>query len=373
MAQDQNRSADSTRLLTLDIVRGYAMLAMLLSHTSWWLADLEYRVAYGWDNMIVPSLGTLESLIGLILQFATPAFFLLSGFSIALFAAGRARQGWTEWQITRFLLIRGLLLIVLDLTVMNLEFEPPYYVERLSVLTGIGICVCLFSVLRLLPLRAIAAIGALVLLAVQLWYYEHTLAGTWPAEASLLRSALLAPSVEDMTWRAQFPALPWLPVVALGFIIGKRVVTGSIRLERKAVSLGVSFVVLGMVVTLTGGFGNLYPNHPLIFGKHPPDLAYLLIYIGITFLLIAFHSRFNLSNTPFLLRAVAAMGQTALFFYIVHVRLIYVFSLLIAPLELPSLERSLLIALAALPLLVALCMKYRAYKRAHPDSLLRYL
>jgi hypothetical protein len=66
----------SQRLLALDIVRGYAMLLMLVSHSSWWLEDLEYGVAYGWDNMIVPTLNFPDSIPGFVLQLATPAFIL---------------------------------------------------------------------------------------------------------------------------------------------------------------------------------------------------------------------------------------------------------------------------------------------------------
>ena len=44
------------RILALDVVRGFAMLLMLISHSSWWLDDLDYGVAYGWDNMIVPQI-----------------------------------------------------------------------------------------------------------------------------------------------------------------------------------------------------------------------------------------------------------------------------------------------------------------------------
>src|SRR5690606_19032156 len=105
-------------------------------------------------------LGTPTSFIGYFLQAATPAFFLLGGFSVALFSASRRRRGWTEWQITRFFLIRGAVLVALDVLVMNLEFTEPYYIYRFSVLTGIGLCVLALAVLRLLPLRAL--IGVMV-------------------------------------------------------------------------------------------------------------------------------------------------------------------------------------------------------------------
>lgn len=360
------------RLLALDIVRGYAMLLMLISHSSWWLDDLDYGVAYGWDNMIVPDVSLPGSLIGFVLQLATPAFFLLSGFSIALFAASRRRRGWSEAQITRFLTVRGLLLIALDLTVMNLRLNPLGYSTNLSVLTGIGVCVLLLAWLRRLDWRALAGLGLLVLLGTQLYYYQLAAAGDWPREPSLLRAVLLAPSVEDVVWKTQFPALPWLPVVLLGFVVGSRVLAGA-PLRKLALWLGSGSLLLFAGVLVSGGFGNLYQGNPFIFGKHPPDLAYIALYTGLTWLLIALHSAFTALNSAPPLRFAAVLGQAALFFYIVHIHLIELLSPLIAPLPLPPLARSLLIVLAALPILTALSVWYRAYKRQHPHSVLRYL
>lgn len=361
------------RLPALDIVRGYAMLLMLISHSSWWLDDLDYGVAYGWDNMIVPQLRLPESVFGFLLQLASPAFFLLGGFGIALFAASRLRRGWSEGQISRFLLVRGLVLIALDLTVMNLRWNAPYYAEHFSVLTGMGICLCLMAALWGLDWRVLTGVMVIVLLGTQLYYQTLTAAGEWPRQPSILRAVLLAPSVEDVTWKTQFPALAWLPVVLLGFIGGARVAAGRISPGRLALRLGTGCLALFAVIMAVGDIGTTYPDHPLIFGKHPPDLAYLSLYTGLTFLLIGLHSHFHALNTLPPLRIVTILGQSALFFYVIHIRLIELVSPVIAPLDLPPLERSLLIVLAVLPVLVGLCAWYRSRKRQHPNSLLRYL
>lgn len=366
-------ASSNKRLLVLDIVRGYAMLLMLISHSAWWLDDLDYGVAYGWDNMIVPQVSLPESIPGLVLQLATPAFFLLGGFSIALFAASRRRRGWREWQITRFLAIRGLLLIALDLTIMNLRLTPPYYTQHLSVLTGIGICVLLMAWLRRLDWRILVGLMLLVLIGTQAYYYSLTAAGEWPREESLLRAVLLAPSVEDMTWKTQFPALGWLPVILLGFIMGARVAAGIRSLGRLALTVGLGCLLVFAVVMLAGDIGSLYPADPLIFGKHPPDLAYISLYTGITCLLIAIHSRFDGLTTLPPMRFIMLLGQSALFFYIIHIRLIELVSPVIAPLPLPPLERSLFIVLAVLPVLLLLSVQYLSYKRRHPQSIFRYL
>lgn len=360
-------------MLALDVVRGFAMLLMLISHSSWWLDDLDYGVAYGWDNMIAPNLRAPESIIGFVLQLATPAFFLLGGFSIALFADSRRRKGWSEWRITRFLFTRGIVLIILDLAVMNLQLNPPYYSEHMSVLTGMGICVCVMAWLRRLDWRGMAVLALIVLLGTQFYYHSLTIAGEWPREESVLRAVLLAPSVEDITWKTQFPALPWLPVVLLGFITATLVLRKGLSLGKLSLWLGAGCLALFTANMFIGDLWSLYPDNPLIFGKHPPDFAYLSLYTGLAFLLIALYNRLQHLTMTQPRKVLVILGQSSLFFYIIHVRLIELISPIIAPLQLPALERSLLIVLMVLPIAVLACAVYRLVKRKHPHSVLQYL
>lgn len=360
------------RLLALDVVRGFVMVLMLISHSAWWLDDFDYGVAYGWDNMIVPNVSLPDSIPGLVLQLATPAFFLLGGVSIALFSASRQWQGWRESRITKFLFTRGLVLIGLDLVVMNLRLNSPYYSNHISVLTGIGICVCLMAWLRRLDWRILTGLALLVLLGTQVYYHTLTIAGEWPREASLLRAILIAPSVEDLTWKSQFPALGWLPVVLLGFITGTQVAKG-VSLTKLTLVLGLGCLALFALLRFSGDIGSLYPTNPLIFGKHPPDLEYLSFYVGLTYVLIALLSILTDVYASVLLKVFVILGQSALFFYVVHIRLIELVSPLFAPLPLPPLVRSFLIVMFVLPTMVILSQHYRSHKRKHPESVLRYL
>jgi hypothetical protein len=40
---------------------------MLISHSVWWIDDLTYRVAYGWNDLIVPGMDQPQSAVGRIL------------------------------------------------------------------------------------------------------------------------------------------------------------------------------------------------------------------------------------------------------------------------------------------------------------------
>ena len=359
------------RFNAIDIVRGHAMLAMLISHSAWWIDHFEYRAAFGWDNLIVPAIDTPQSWIGFILQIASPTFFLLGGMSLAFFVASRSRpeKGWSQWRITRFLLTRGSILVLLDLTLMNLKFTPLNFDFGMSVLTGMGLCVMALAFLRHLSWKQQALLALVLTMLVQAWYYWH---GRSDGDF-IIRSVFLAPGAQDRFF-VLYPMLPWLPVMMLGYITGSQILTGNIRdLGAFSLRLGLLLLVLWLMVVEIGEFGNLYPQSPFIYGKHPPDLAYLSLYLGIAYLLIALHVRLEHSAFNWLWNWLKIFGQASLFFYLAHVRVVEALTLLLAGLHLSPMMLSLTITLVALPLLLLLSRLYRRIKEQYPESLLQYI
>lgn len=361
------RSEKNQRILALDIVRGYAMLAMLLSHSSWRLPDLNYRVAFGWDNLIVPELMPPQSIIGFILQAATPIFFLLAGFSLPLFIESRRKRGWDEGDITRFLIIRGLVLIALEFGFVNLDLAPGTYGQRISVLTAMGLSLIVMAFLRRLNLGALVVLMVALLLGTQTIYYVYGR----PEQPSMLYALLLAP--HDTPWSVEFPLLPWLPVILLGYVSSYAIIQNIISLERYSLKMGILLIGLWLVIIANNDIGNLYTARRIIFTKHPPDLAYLFLYLGAAFWLVWLHTRFQHLNTGRVFRAAALLGQSALVFYVLHVKVLDMLSFPFTTLERPPLEISFLMAVLALPILLMICWQYRALRQRYPRSVLQYL
>jgi uncharacterized membrane protein len=357
-----------TRWTAIDILRGGALLAMLITHSAWRIPGFDYRAAYGWDMPLVPDLSLIHVQYGWILQGSSPIFFLLAGFGIAFFCQSRQRKDWTDGQITRYLLIRGLVLVVLDLTVMNIDTEPLAYGYRLSVLTAMGINMWMIAALRRFDWRWIALVAAGVLLATQGYFYLHGI----PQGSSMIRAVLLAPGGTE-AWLVLFPALPWLPVMLLGFISGLLVAQGKVLLPVYAAFMGVTLLCCWILVDADAGFGNLYPDNPLIFGKHPPDLSFLLVYPGVGFLLICANQMLTPLRHMLPVSILVQFGQTSLFFYLIHTRVLTLVSYLIpADLTSPAMY-SLLLTGVSIPILFFLCKGYAHLKARYPGSVLQYL
>lgn len=356
------------RLQAADIVRGYAMLAMLVSHTSWRIPAFDYRVSFGWDSPVIPVIDTPQSFIGYVLQAATPIFFLLAGLSMGLFVHSRDQRGWGNLDITRFFLVRGVILVLLDLTLVNFDLYSLSYSYRISVLTAIGLGLIALDLLRRLNERWFAAVMVGLLLGTQ--YYLQI---RGPVEDASLRYAVLMSPPTSAGWSVEFPLLPWLPIMMLGYASSRVAAQGTGAFARYALRVGLLALALWLIVVAFDGFGNLYREERYIFTKHPPDLAYLLVYVGLAFLLLWLHSRFIALNSHVPFRLIAALGQSALVFYVLHVK---VLDLLFAPLnslDLSPLALSFALTLLALPIMYIICEQYRSLRRRYPQSILQYI
>src|SRR5581483_10150166 len=161
------------RIQSIDLIRGAVMVFMAIDHV---------RVYSG-----VPAGSPAPGVFFTrwITHFCAPAFIFLAGTSAFLYGRRHAN-------LSRFLLIRGLWLIILEFTVLRLawtfNFDFRHY-EMAGVIWVIGICMMLMAALVKLPLRAVAAFGIVVIAAHNLadsrllsWaehLNEHSASGLW--------------------------------------------------------------------------------------------------------------------------------------------------------------------------------------------------
>jgi hypothetical protein len=107
--------------------------------------------------------------------------------------------------------------------------------------------------------------------------------------------------------------------------------------------------------------------------KYPPSLTYAALELGILFLALALlrtiEPRIGVrENGVFLV-----FGQTAMFFYLAHRLAFEVPATWFGLRGVGGLGTTYAVAAIALVLLYPLCLWYRGFKAAHPDSLLKYL
>ena len=365
------------RLFAIDAVRGWVMIFMALDHAM--LFCYQHIFAEGFQGKRPdPMPDAIHYLTRFITHYCAPTFIFLAGLGVALYSLSRKSSNVPEGQITRKLVTRGLLLIALQLTIVNWTwgFGPNTgaSLTYFGVLTCIGSGMAFLAFARRLPLPVLIGGSLLLLLAMPALLTALPLP---PGGDQPILEVLLQPS--DKGWLAvNYPILPWLGVMALGCACGYSIGRSPERAGGFFLVLGALLLVVWLPVRLAGAYGNLTPHQHgdwrdfLLMSKYPPSLAFLMWNLGGMSLAVAGHSYLEnrLSANRFF-GIVRLFGGTPLFFYVVHLQVYKLLSLI--PILRGSLPAAYLSWLIGLAVLAPLCIGFRSVRQRYPNSVLRYV
>jgi uncharacterized membrane protein len=308
------------------VLRGAAMVLMALDHTRDYFSGATVRPT---------DLARASAALFLtrwVTHFCAPVFVLLAG-TAAYLARGRGRDGAA---LSRFLLSRGLWLVLLEVTVVRLgwEFDLSYRFTMLQVIWAIGWSMVLLAALVRAPASVVGAFG-LVLIA-----GHNLLDGVDAASLGALRPLWLVLHQPGRLepWPGHrvfvaYPLVPWAGVMAAGYGLGALLAGQPLATRRRRlVALGVAACAL--FALLRGGnlYGDPHPWTPSPRGalytalavlnceKYPPSLAYLLVTLGPSLLALA--ALDGRTRGP-VGRALAVYGRVPLFYYVLHLYLIH--------------------------------------------------
>lgn len=286
----------SRRIASIDIVRGAVMVLMALDHV---------RVYSG-----VPAGGPDPAVFFTrwVTHFCAPAFVFLAGTAAFLGSVG-----------SRFLLTRGIWLIVLELTVIRLAWTFNLQFTHLlaGVIWVIGWSMIAMALMVRLPVKVIAAIGVLIIAA-------HNLLGGIDG-GPLWQIVYAGGPIGD--WErgpilfVLYSLIPWIGVMAAGYAFG-----AIVNRPRLCLAIGLGATLLFIVLRAINGYGDPRPweGHPLTFlntTKYPASLAFLLMTLGPTIAILPFARR------P---RWLETFGRVPLFFYLLHIPLIHLAAIVVS-------------------------------------------
>ena len=322
-------AAARSRIASIDVMRGLVMLFMLIDH----VREAIYLHMQVGDPMDVQTTDPALFFTRMLAHICAPTFVFLTGLGAWLYAnpaSGAPRSP------SSFLIKRGLLLILLELTVINFAWagDMPPKTLWLQVIWAIGISMVVLGLMTRLPRWLLATIGALIVFGHNLltpihFPPGHPLFAIWTI---LHERAFL---VEDglVKVKVTYPVLPWIGVILLGYVAGPLYskFMAAERRVRLLVMLGAGCLALLVLLRMFNIYGETLPWTAqgetirtvmdfVNFTKYPPSLHFLLLTIGIALLLMAwFEKRDNV-----LTRAIAAIGGAPMFFYILHLYVLLV-------------------------------------------------
>jgi uncharacterized membrane protein len=310
------------RVEVVDVVRGIIMILMALDHTRDFFGDASASPT----NLAATTAALFFT--RWVTHFCAPTFFLLTGTGAYL---SRRRRSASD--LSRFLITRGLWLIVLEITVVRFfwQFNVDYRLTLLNVLWALGWAMIVLGVLIHLPLRAIAAVGIAMVVAHNLFDGVNAAAfgAVAPVWSLLHRPNIILPGPAHLVFAA-YPLIPWVGVTAIGYALGSLWDLPAERRRSLLLRLGVGCIAAFLVLRGFNVYGDPVPWAVqrrgaltlvsfLNLNKYPPSLLFLLMTIGPVLLAL----RALDQHTPAVLRPARVIGKVPMFYYVMHVLLLH--------------------------------------------------
>ena len=324
------------RIDSIDLLRGIVMVIMMLDH----VRDFVHSSAvHGIDPTDLATTTPALFFTRWITHYCAPVFVFLAGTGAYLQLA----RGKSKRELSKFLLTRGLWLIVLELTLVRFGvfLSPDYrFFGFLQVIWVIGISMIILAALIHLPLKLISAFGVVMIFLHNLldgikvagWQGPGTpIPGVWAKLWILLHQPFAAfPVLPIMSpvVAVIYNIIPWVGVMAAGYAFGAVYKMDVARRRRWLLTLGGAATMLFLILRAINIYGDpsrWSSQQSLGFTilsflnttKYPPSLLFLLMTLGPAMLALALFE-FNRNVLGPLRSPLVTFGRVPLFFYLLQ-------------------------------------------------------
>jgi uncharacterized membrane protein len=309
------------RIYSIDALRGGIMVIMALDH----VRDFFHRAAMTSSPTDLAVTTPALFFTRWITHMCAPVFMVTAGLGAFLWWQS---SGKTKGQLSVFLLTRGLWLVLLELTVMQLAYNfdiSASYPVFLLVLWVLGLCMIGLAALVWLPSRWLLAVCVATIAL-------HNLADG----ISAAQLGSLAPvwtvlhqvgvfGLAGRTFVVGYPLVPWIAVMGLGFALGPLFLMAPVRRRQILSRLGFALMVAFVVLRAVNGYGDPSrwsaqpsPTFTLLSflntTKYPPSLLFVLMTLGPALVALAWLDRRTLSGA----HPLVIFGRVPLFYFVLH-------------------------------------------------------
>jgi len=332
-------AAATTRLDSVDLLRGIIMVVMSLDHLREFLTYIPFTpedLSRTWPTLFFTRWIT---------HFCAPLFFFLAGTGAYL----RSTRGRSTSEVSRFLWTRGLWLVALELTVLGFgwTFKPWFFA---GVIWALGLCMVLMAALVRIPVRWLAVFGVAMI------FLHNLLDPIQPERLGKFRwvwTILHAPGFIPIAPQrgiliVLYVLIPLVGVMAAGYAFGALLRLPEERRRRTMFMIGLSATTLFVVLRATNFYGNptntpfpgagpFIAQHSAVMSvlaflsveKYPPSLQFLLMTLGPGILALAIFDRVRTERNA-IARALIAFGRVPFFYYVIHIYVAHLIAVAVA-------------------------------------------
>lgn len=323
------------RLASVDLLRGLVMVIMALDHTR----DYVHEAAMISRPEDLAQTTAAIFLTRWITHVCAPVFMFCAGLGAFFWSE---RKGRTPANLSRFLLTRGLWLIVLEFTLVRVGFffHLDYSLVILLVFWALGMCMIALAGLVHLPYRLLVVLSlGMILLHNAADGIRAADFGRWAWVWNVLHQQGVIQTGGPALLVA-YPLIPWMGVMAAGFCFGRLYRLPSERRKPLFVRLGLALSAAFVVLRVLNVYGDPAPwTAQESFGftvlsflnttKYPASLQFLLMTLGPAIALLGWIDDARPSDRNPLL----VFGRVPLFYFVLHIPLIHAIAVFMTWLE----------------------------------------
>jgi len=319
------RPRAETRIASIDVLRGLVMVLMALDHVR------DYFTVARCSPMDLSCTTPALFFTRWITHFCAPVFMLLAGVS-----AGITGRRMTLAALRRFLVTRGLWLVVLEVTVVQLVWTFNVRYESglvLQVIWALGVSMIMLAAVVGWPRPAIGLAGLAIVCG------HDLLDGIAPARFGAWAPLWNVLHVQGPTpfGLVLYPLVPWIGVMMLGYWLADLYARPAAERRRDLLTIGGAAVYGFVGLRLANLYGDPTPwssqTMPALtvlsflnVAKYPPSLCYLLVTLGPALIVLALleNARGRIAG------ALETLGRVPLFFYVLHLAVAHLAAGLVA-------------------------------------------
>jgi len=338
-------TTNKSRIDSIDLLRGIVMVIMMLDHTRDFVHNAQF------DPTDLSQTNVALFFTRWITHFCAPVFVFLAGTGAYLQLA----RGKSKPELSRFLVTRGIWLIVLEVTLVRLGVTFSFDIRMLAflqVIWVIGVSMIVLGALIYLPVKVVGAFGLAMIalhnlldgfrvvgwrgpdspvpaIGAKLWMLLHQAFEPFPI------AGFPSPVVIVI-----YPLVPWIGVMAVGYAFGRLYDFDAQRRRRLLLIIGGTAIALFIVLRALNDYGYGEPadwstQKNAVFTllsfinttKYPPSLLFLLMTLGPSILALAAFEKGR--GSGWLREFFVTFGRVPLFFYLLQWPTAHVISLVL--------------------------------------------
>jgi uncharacterized membrane protein len=334
-----------SRIDAVDLLRGIVMVIMMLDHTR----DFVHSAALQFDPADLSRTNVALFFTRWITHFCAPVFVFLAGTGAFL----QLSRGKSKADLSRFLVTRGIWLIVLELTLVRLGITFSFDVRMLGflqVIWVIGVSMIVLAALIYLPVKVVGAFGVVMIAFHNLLDGFHVMGWRGPdtpvpgfgAKIWMVLHQAFEPfpivGFPSPVLIVIYPLIPWVGVMAAGYAFGRLYELDAQRRRRLLLIIGGTATALFIILRAINIYGDpseWSTQKDALFTflsflnttKYPPSLLFLLMTLGPSILaLAAFESGTGQGRVR---EFFVTFGRVPLFFYLLQWPVAHLISVLL--------------------------------------------